>query len=55
MLYKVETDIDEDRSQADVAPKRSTESSNLQSGILWQLVHVGPLMSTILGITFSGH
>ena len=36
-------------------PKRWTESSDLQSGVLWQLVHVRPLMSTILGITFSGH
>jgi len=52
----METDIDEDRSQADVAPKkRATESSDLQSGILWQLVHVRPMMLTILGITFSGH
>jgi len=55
VLYKVETDIDEDRSQADVAPKRWTESSDLQSSVLWQLVHVRPMILTILGITFSGH
>ena len=32
-----------------------TESSDLQSSVLWQLVHVRPMILTILGITFCGH